>query len=111
MATLLHERRSKSTNAVLQRTAFVSQERCSLKLVRVGTQGARARRPDREEPQVTAREELTGQVAEGVSQVVSQLVGRRSGPPGRARRAASAERLSTDRIVDVAIAQMREHGY
>lgn len=60
---------------------------------------------------MTAREELTEQVAEGVSQVVSQLLGRRSGPPGRARRAASAERLSTDRIVDVAIAQMREHGY
>jgi AcrR family transcriptional regulator len=30
---------------------------------------------------------------------------------GRARRTASAERLSTDRIVDVAIDQMREHGY
>jgi AcrR family transcriptional regulator len=60
---------------------------------------------------LTAREERTGQVTEAMTQAVSELLGRRAGPPGRARRTPSAERLSTDRIVEVAIDQMREHGY
>ena len=59
---------------------------------------------------MTARDELTAPVTD-VAQAVAQLLGGRPGTAGRARRTPSAERLSTDRIVDVAIAQMREHGY
>jgi AcrR family transcriptional regulator len=43
--------------------------------------------------------------------VVSQVFGPRSGGTGRTRRTPSAERLSTDRVVEVAIGQMRAHGY
>jgi AcrR family transcriptional regulator len=50
-------------------------------------------------------------VPEKVAAIVDHVFGRRAGGPGRARRTASAERLSADRIVDVAIDQMREHGY
>ena len=60
---------------------------------------------------MTAPEVVTEKVAESVSHVVAQVFGDRPGGPGRARRTGSAERLSTDRIVEVAIAQMREHGY
>jgi AcrR family transcriptional regulator len=60
---------------------------------------------------VTARDELTGQVAESVAHLVARTLGRPDRPAGRARRTPSAERLSTDRIVEVAITQMREHGY
>jgi AcrR family transcriptional regulator len=60
---------------------------------------------------VTAPEAVTEKVAESVAAVVSQVFGTRGGGPGRARRTPSAERLSTDRIVEVAIDQMREHGY
>ncbi|HEX2895181.1 MAG TPA: TetR/AcrR family transcriptional regulator [Marmoricola sp.] len=49
-------------------------------------------------------------VAEGVAAVVSRVFGDRNGVQGR-RRSPSAERLSADRIVEVAIEQMREHGY
>src|SRR5437868_15246901 len=60
---------------------------------------------------VTAPEELTERVAANVAAVVARVFGGRSGPPGRARRADPADRLSTDRIVEVAIDQMRERGY
>lgn len=60
---------------------------------------------------MTAPEVVTEKVAESVSHVVAQVFGDRPGGPGRTRRTGSAERLSTDRIVEVAIAQMREHGY
>ena len=60
---------------------------------------------------VTASEELTEKVADNVAAVVAQVFGGRAGTPGRARRADPADRLSTDRIVEVAIDQMREHGY
>ena len=60
---------------------------------------------------VTAPEAVTEKVAESVSAVLSQVFGPRPGAQGRARKAASAERLSADRIVEVAIDQMREHGY
>jgi len=60
---------------------------------------------------VTAPEAVTEKVAESVAAVVAQVFGDRAGSQGRARREASAERLSTDRIVEVAIEQMREHGY
>jgi AcrR family transcriptional regulator len=60
---------------------------------------------------VTAPDAVPEKVAESVAAIVDHVFGRRGGGPGRARRTASAERLSTDRIVDVAIDQMREHGY
>ena len=60
---------------------------------------------------VTAPEAVTEKVADSVAAVVAQVFGNRVGSQGRARREASAERLSTDRIVEVAITQMREHGY
>jgi AcrR family transcriptional regulator len=60
---------------------------------------------------VSAGETVTELVADSVATVVDQVFGARPGSPSRARRAPSAERLSTDRIVDVAIDQMREHGY
>lgn len=60
---------------------------------------------------VTASEELTEKVADNVAAVVAQVFGGRAGTAGRARRADPADRLSTDRIVEVAIEQMREHGY
>jgi AcrR family transcriptional regulator len=60
---------------------------------------------------VKARDELTAQVAESVAHLVARTLGRPDRPSGRARRTPSAERLSTDRIVEVAIVQMREHGY
>jgi AcrR family transcriptional regulator len=53
---------------------------------------------------VTAPEEVTDQVASAVSRMLG-------GPKRRARRAAPNERLSADRIVAVAVDQMREHGY
>ncbi|MBW8752243.1 MAG: TetR/AcrR family transcriptional regulator C-terminal domain-containing protein [Propionibacteriales bacterium] len=53
---------------------------------------------------VTAPEEITEQVAAAVSRMLG-------GPKGRARKAAPNERLSADRIVAVAVDQMREHGY
>jgi len=53
---------------------------------------------------VTAPEEVTEQVAAAVSRMLG-------GPKGRARKAAPNERLSADRIVAVAVDQMREHGY
>jgi AcrR family transcriptional regulator len=53
---------------------------------------------------VTAPEEITEQVAAAVSRMLG-------GPKGRARKAAPSERLSADRIVAVAVEQMREHGY
>jgi AcrR family transcriptional regulator len=59
---------------------------------------------------ITAPEDVAEQVAEGVAAVVSQVLGNRAGAQGR-RRAPSAERLSADRIVEVAIDQMRERGY
>ena len=60
---------------------------------------------------VTAPDVVTEKVAESVSAVLAQVFGARSGAQGRARKATSAERLSTDRIVEVAIDQMRGHGY
>lgn len=60
---------------------------------------------------VTAPDAVTEKVAESVAAVVDQVFGRRGSGLGRARRTASAERLSTERIVDVAIDQMRERGY
>jgi AcrR family transcriptional regulator len=60
---------------------------------------------------VTAPQELTEKVADNVAAVVAQVFGSRSGAHGRARRADPADRLSTDRIVEVAIDQMRQHGY
>ena len=60
---------------------------------------------------VTASEDVAEKVADSVSRVVTQVFGGRTGGQGRARREPSAERLSTDRIVEVAIEQMREHGY
>jgi AcrR family transcriptional regulator len=53
---------------------------------------------------VTAPEEITDQVAAAVSRVLG-------GHNGRARKQAPADRLSADRIVAVAVEQMREHGY
>ena len=52
---------------------------------------------------VTASEEITEQVAAAVSRVLG-------GRKGRAR-AVPSDRLSADRIVAVAVEQMREHGY
>jgi AcrR family transcriptional regulator len=60
---------------------------------------------------VTAPEAVTDKVADSVAAVVAQVLGHRTSGHGRARRAASAERLSADRIVEVAIEQMRELGY
>ena len=60
---------------------------------------------------VTAPDAATRQVAEAVNAVVGEVFGARRARPGRTRRTPSAERLSTDRIVEVAIEQMREHGY
>lgn len=60
---------------------------------------------------VSAPEEVAEKVADSVAAVVAQVFGSRAGSQGRARREASAERLSTDRIVEVAIDQMRKHGY
>lgn len=64
---------------------------------------------------VTAPEAVTEKVADSVAAVVDQVFGHRSGhrsgARGRSRRDASGERLSTDRIVEVAIEQMRERGY
>ena len=59
---------------------------------------------------VTAPEAVTDLVADSVAAVMSQVLGGRAGG-GRTRRTGSADRLSTDRIVEVAIVQMREHGY
>jgi len=59
---------------------------------------------------VTAPEAVTRQVAEQVGAIVSEVFGAPSRGQGRARRAA-AERLSAARIVEVAIGQLREHGY
>lgn len=53
---------------------------------------------------VTASDEVTEQVAA----VVSRVLG---GHAGRSRRPASSERLSAERIVEVAVDQMREQGY
>lgn len=60
---------------------------------------------------VTAPDVVADKVTESVAAVISQVFGPRGGGQGRARRTASAERLSTDRIVDVAIDQMRARGY
>jgi AcrR family transcriptional regulator len=60
---------------------------------------------------ITAAESVTEKVAESVVAVVDQVFGTRGGAQSRTRRTPSAERLSTDRIVEVAIDQMREHGY
>jgi AcrR family transcriptional regulator len=60
---------------------------------------------------VTAPDAVAEKVAESVAAVVDQVFGHRGGGRGRARRTASADRLSTERIVEVAIDQMREHGY
>jgi AcrR family transcriptional regulator len=57
---------------------------------------------------VTAPEAVTEKVADTVAAVVGQVL---AGGRRRARRPPTAERLSTDRIVEVAIEQMREHGY
>jgi AcrR family transcriptional regulator len=59
---------------------------------------------------VTASEEVTEKVAEQVSAVVGRVFG---GTHAHARRSASTsvERLSVDRIVEVAVDQMRENGY
>lgn len=56
-------------------------------------------------------EAVTEKVAESVAAVVNQVFGGRSGAQGRARKSASADRLSAERIVEVAVEQMREHGY
>lgn len=58
----------------------------------------------------SARQAAADAVAESVAAVVSRVFGDRNSVQGR-RRAPSGERLSADRIVEVAIAQMREHGY
>lgn len=60
---------------------------------------------------VTAPAAVADQVADSVAAVVSQVFGHRPEAQARARRTPSAERLSVDRIVEVAIDQMREHGY
>jgi AcrR family transcriptional regulator len=63
---------------------------------------------------VTAPDAVTDRVAESVAAVVGQVLGGRRQPgagSGRARRAGAADRLSTERIVQVAIDQMREQGY
>jgi AcrR family transcriptional regulator len=60
---------------------------------------------------ITAPEVVTEKVADSVAAVVDQVFGPRTEAHGRARRTPSAERLSADRIVEVAIEQMREHGY
>ncbi len=60
---------------------------------------------------VTAPAAMAEKVADSVAAVVSQVFGSRPEAHGRARRTPSAERLSVDRIVEVAIAQMRAHGY
>src|SRR4051794_31900835 len=52
---------------------------------------------------VTASDDLTEQVAAVVSRVL--------GGKGTDRGARSTDRLSADRIVEVAVGQMREHGY
>jgi AcrR family transcriptional regulator len=57
---------------------------------------------------VTAPEALTAKVADQVAAALSEVFGAKK---GRDRGSASGERLSTERIVAVAIAQMREHGY
>ena len=59
---------------------------------------------------VPATASATDHVADSVASVVSQVLGSRAGTQGR-RRSPSAERLSVDRIVDVALEQMKEHGY
>jgi len=56
-------------------------------------------------------EKVAGKAAESVVAAVEKVVGHRGGGAGRVRRTTSAERLSTERIVDVAIDQMRKHGY
>ena len=53
---------------------------------------------------VTAPDDVTDQVAAAVARVLG-------GRQGRARTSASGDRLSADRIVAVAVEQMREHGY
>src|SRR4051812_8669584 len=53
---------------------------------------------------VMASDDVTEQVAVAVARVFG-------GPKGRPRGSTSAERLSADRIVQVAVDQMREHGY
>src|SRR3954471_23189093 len=53
---------------------------------------------------VTASDDVTEQVAA----IVSRVFG---GQKGGSRGPAAAERLSADRIVEVAVDQMREHGY
>jgi len=53
---------------------------------------------------VTASEDVTEQAAAAVARVFGAA-------KGRPRASASSERLSADRIVEVAVAQMREHGY
>ena len=64
---------------------------------------------------VTAPEAVTDKVAESVAAVVGQVLGGRRAQtgagPGRGRGPGAADRLSTDRIVQVAMDQMREHGY
>jgi AcrR family transcriptional regulator len=57
---------------------------------------------------VTAPEALTAKVADQVAAALSEVFG---GKKGRARASAPRERLSKERIVSVAIEQMREHGY
>jgi AcrR family transcriptional regulator len=59
---------------------------------------------------LTPPETVTEKVAESVAAVVAQVFGKR-GSQARPKRAESADRLSADRIVEVAIEQMREHGY
>jgi AcrR family transcriptional regulator len=60
---------------------------------------------------VTAPEDVAEQIADSVATVVAQVFGNRAGVHARTRRTDSTERLSADRIVEVAIEQMREHGY
>ena len=57
---------------------------------------------------VTAPEEVTDKVADQVSAVVGRVFG---GHQGGARRQPPAERLSAERIVEVAVEQLREQGY
>ena len=56
-------------------------------------------------------EHVTEKVAESVAAVVAQVFGKRSVDQSRTKSAESTDRLSADRIVEVAIEQMREHGY
>jgi AcrR family transcriptional regulator len=58
----------------------------------------------------TAPETAPETVADSLAALVGQVLGHGGGAQGR-RRSPSAERLSVDRIVEVAIEQMREHGY